>query len=194
MPLIMIDLDDTIWEFFEPLLYQYNITYNTNIQFSEITDYDFSSKLSIPIDMFFKRFLTEKVFMSFRPFPNAIETINNLYHKYYNLYEIRFVTSGFPVTMPWRQKKLERLFDWFTPKHLIMCQDKQLIKGDILIDDSIKNFIGECSYKPIIPDRPWNRDSAELTKCYNNPIKIFSWDSELIIRLIDDIIEHRERR
>jgi 5'-nucleotidase len=58
---------------------------------------------------------------------------------------------------------LKMHYPWFTPKYLIITQRKQLIKGDILIDDGVHNLLQdketgiEPLYKRVCFDRPWNR-------------------------------------
>lgn len=50
-----------------------------------------------------------------------------------------------------------KYFDFLDWNDIIICSNKQLIKGNILIDDNINNLIGG-EYKPILFTAPHNKN------------------------------------
>lgn len=191
-PIVLIDLDNTVWEFNEPLLTRYNETFNANLSLEDITEYDFSDKIQIPVEQYFNKFLTKDYFETFKPYPDAVEAINELHFN--KKCSIIFCSAGSPRTALWRLEKLDNLFGWFTAKDLILCKDKQMVRGLFLIDDCLDNFKPNHGlvpkYSPIIPDFPWNRNKEELKFCCGNPIRIFQWDYTVLSGYIEREVEN----
>lgn len=89
----------------------------------------------------------------------AKEYIKKLYEESNEIY---FVTSSLPENLRKKIAHLARNLDFFPPdyifKHTINTQVKQLIRLDVLIDDSMSNLIGEKTYISICFDYPWNKN------------------------------------
>lgn len=66
--------------------------------------------------------------------------------------------------------------------HVIVTNNKSLIKGDILVDDGLYNLY-EGSYLKVLLDKPWNRnvDKSKLTDIVH---RVYNWDE--IVRLIEN--------
>ena len=74
---------------------------------------------------------------------------------------------------------LFRLFPFLSWDRVIVTRRKQLIRGDVLIDDGIHNLEGG-DYTKILFTAPYNRDyDAEA----NGMIRVKNWDE--IVRIID---------
>ena len=67
--------------------------------------------------------------------------------------------------------------------HVIMANNKSLIKGDILVDDGLHNLY-DGSYIKVLFDKPWNRnvDKSKLTDIIH---RVHNWDE--IVRLVEDL-------
>ena len=66
--------------------------------------------------------------------------------------------------------------------HVVVANNKSLVKGDILVDDGLHNLYNG-NYIKVIFDKPWNRevDKSKLTDIIH---RIHNWEE--IINLIED--------
>lgn len=161
---IAFDMDNTIFNFMEVLIKEYNKKYSDNVQFSDLTKYDFSDKIKIPLKQFFKEFATSENFRKMKPYPYVKEFID-LIHNGENI-KVYFVSAGHPKTMVARDKLLSKTFSWYESKQLIMLRDKHLLLIDVLFDDCLDNFNG-AQYDCIVVTQPWNKDIGGY-ECVDN--------------------------
>ena len=76
---------------------------------------------------------------------------------------------------------LFRYFPFLSWSQVIITSRKQLIRGDVLIDDGIHNLEGGA-YRKILVTAPYNRYyDAEA----NGMIRVHNWDE--IVRIIDEM-------
>ena len=71
--------------------------------------------------------------------------------------------------------KVERLLEMFPFldwNHIIITSNKQMVCGDILIDDGPHNLVGGKYFK-ILYDRPHNR---KFDAGANNALRLYTWD------------------
>ncbi|AWW00498.1 5' nucleotidase, NT5C type [Arcticibacterium luteifluviistationis] len=69
---------------------------------------------------------------------DAIEVVRELNEKY-NVY-IASAAMEFPNSLKEKHEWLEEHFPFIHWKNMILCGDKSILKGDILIDDHLKNL------------------------------------------------------
>ena len=72
-------------------------------------------------------------------------------------HEIYIVTSAHPDMIKWKAEWLQRELPEIPWSHVIVANNKSLIKGDILVDDGLHNLY-EGSYIKVLFDKPWNRN------------------------------------
>jgi 5'(3')-deoxyribonucleotidase len=151
--IIGIDMDDSIFDFIPSVLKKYNEAYNDNVQYEDITDYGIAKFLKPECKNIFQEFANDELFLNLEPKENAVEVITDL-NKQHDVY---FISAGHPYTAKARDQILQKTFDWYKSKQLILCPPKKLMKVDLLIDDCIDNVIsGE--YESILFTEPWNKE------------------------------------
>lgn len=99
-----------------------------------------------------------------RPIDGGPETIERLVHEGYEIY---VVTASNYVTLQTKMDdvlfKYYPFLDW---NNVIVTSNKQIIRGDILIDDAPHNLLGG-DYSKILMDAPHNRNfDAEMFGVY----------------------------
>lgn len=60
--------------------------------------------------------------------------------------------------------------EWFTVGDVIVCRDKWLINGDVLIDDcydNCKKFADKTGRTAILVNKPWNHNDVLAMRAYN---------------------------
>lgn len=175
---IFCDIDNTIFPLLETILPVYNEKYGDNLQFEQITDYDTNMFIKSSCTNFFKEFMVEDIWKTAKPYENSVEILTQLNEQH----EIYFVTAGHPNTAKFRDDWLEKYFSsFYSSSQLIICRYKQLLIGDLLIDDYYANINGG-SYRGLLYEQPWNKNIIK-----RNLRKIDKWDDNTI-PLINQIL------
>ena len=149
-PVISIDMDDCIYEFVRPLLQKYNLWYDDNVHYEDITDWNIHKFLKPECENVFA-LCTAGFFESLHiPQENKewLETLNVIA-------DVRFVTAGYSHTIPWRAELLKRELPFFKDYMLVKLAEKELIKADYMLDDNEEHTINTDATSFLI-SRPWN--------------------------------------
>lgn len=161
--IIMCDIDGVLNDLIPKTLEIYNAENNTNIQISDINQYNFSNCLSTEdargIINLFKR---KELWDSLSPLLDAQWGLKSLIS---NGHKVYLATNTAPENFPWKIEWLEKYFPFIDSKDVICINNKGLLKTDILIDDCLDNLIGSVCERIVI-DHPWNRDK-EKEYAYN---------------------------
>ena len=182
---ILCDVDEVINNLVEKILVEYNKQYNDSLTLNDITDWEVKKFIKPECENIFTEFGTDEFLSSLELLPKAKEVIGKLMAKY-NFY---FVTSTYPDHVRVKDEWLKRNIPQYDSGMLVVCRDKHLVHGDILIDDCIGNFtLDHTKDSPVkynfIFDKPWNRSVQEdNTKNF----RVHGWDEiyELIDKLED---------
>lgn len=75
--------------------------------------------------------------------------------------DIVFATAVYSNCATYRSEHLQSLFPQIHPKNIIITGRKDLIKGDIIIDDCFNHIKRSICTHKIIFDQPWNRPKKE---------------------------------
>jgi 5'(3')-deoxyribonucleotidase len=97
-------------------------------------------------------------------YPGAKECINALKA---DGHEIVFVTRPFESSPTWAHDRQAWLLETFGHAKVVHTAHKELVKGDILIEDSVENLVSWLEHHPgqdgILVDRPWNKGRYYLS-------------------------------
>lgn len=166
---ILIDIDDTISNFSEILLKYLNLEYKTNYKKNDISNWEWLREhFKNPWTPTETYYFWNEVEID----KNAVKCIENLVK---NGHEVYFVTSSYPSdTLGFKIRKTLSNFnkDLIDVKDVIICHNKNMVKGDIRIDDGIHNlYDGSIN---ILVNQPWNQSK---TDDFNNKyIRVNSWE------------------
>lgn len=176
---ILIDMDDTI----ECLLVEWidwlNEQYGTNVQEDDIHDYDVS--LAFPTltkAQVFEPLMHRELWHRVKPKTGARYALERLVNDGHDVYIV--TSSNFHTIESKLNDVLFMYFPYIDPAHVIVARNKQMIRGDIMIDDAPHNLVGG-DYLKIMPTAPHNR---EFDAKANGIIRADTWDE--IYNIVND--------
>jgi 5'(3')-deoxyribonucleotidase len=175
--IIGIDLDCTINNMMEKWIHRYNVDWNDNLKYEDVKVWEIDKYIKKESIKTFFSYLREKDFF-FRGIdvqPNAKEGIQHLLNNGHTLYIVTaYVSESCYDKVRW----LKQNFTCFDETNIIFCNNKGLLKLDVLIDDGLHNFLSFSGIK-IIYTQPWNAKYKEANYRINDwneimDIKIFN--------------------
>ena len=153
-PVILFDSDDVSVDFMEMWLQEINRLYGCGLKPEQIKNWN--------LMQYFPDLTREQVFgvlddiniwQNLNPIPESQRYLSLLHKEGYELY---LVTATPYSQCHHKCKRLQQLFPFLDDEHIIISHNKQMIRGDMLIDDSPYNLVyGE--YSKILFDRPHNQ-------------------------------------
>ena len=151
---ILFDADDTVENLLNCWIGMLNEKYGTKVSVEDVTDWN--------VGLFFPTLTREQVYSvlhddelwkRLEPIPGSVEVLQKLYDEGHQLY---MVTATNYHTCKTKVERLLELFPFLDWDHIIITSNKQMVKGDILIDDGPHNLV-DGEYFKILFDRPHNR-------------------------------------
>ncbi len=177
---ILVDMDDTIEQLLSALVRKANERFNRSVTMDEITDwtivcaYPGLEKRQI-LELMYEPGFWDTV----EPVPGAADALKYLMDKGHQVYVVTATEfENVPAKM---ERVLFRYFPFLSRDQVIITGNKQMIRGDVLIDDGIHNLEGG-EYRKILFTAPYNKDyDAEA----NGMIRVHNWDE--ILRVINEM-------
>ena len=155
--IILCDIDNTILNTEQAVVEMYNRTHDDKVRLNDIVSWNYFSDKVEP-DFF--EFLTEPNtwLNDIQPIQSVCDLIKEFVScpDYFTVY---LVTATNPLKPALREKlMLAQSVTGVDKHHIITCNDKHLLYGDIMIDDYVKNIDDTPCPLAYLVDRPWNRD------------------------------------
>lgn len=151
---ILVDCDDTIWNLLDVWVDILNKRYGKTVKSTDVINWDMS--LTYPdLEKYqiYEPLCEEELWKSIKPKFDAIKYIAELCKEGH---EIFFVTTTDYRNIQYKIKLLETYFPDVPIENVIITYHKDMIIGDILIDDYINNFKNRDS--GILFTAPYNKD------------------------------------
>lgn len=152
---ILIDMDDVLENLSSAWVNMLNKRYGTRVKREDLTDWDMSQFFpELTPDQVYGVLQDEELWETVEPLPGAVDGVRWLIEQGHDVY---VVTSSYYKTIrPKVDLVLKKYFPFIKDDKLIIASTKQMIKGDVLIDDGVHNLI--CgTYEKILMDAPYNR-------------------------------------
>lgn len=155
---ILVDVDNIIGYLCEAVLSVYNEDSQDNLTPNNIKTYYIENYVKPQYkDTFYHYFKNKRVWKRMKYVEGCQKYIAKLFNDGHDIY---FCTKTEMINAPKKESYLQRTFPYINiRKKLIICPDKTMVRGDILIDDCTDNFGGQAY--SIILDYPWNKDFKE---------------------------------
>lgn len=166
---ILIDLDDVLNDLARATLFWNNHVHSTNYKYEEITKFTwlpdtFGPQVWLPL-------LTHDFWEDLDYSQNGFEFINWARKREHEVYIVSasFVNSMLGVKL---DNFLKAAYSYsynnydtnpVSPEDIIICQNKYLIQGDILIDDNPDN-LSKFPGEKILFTQPWNKDVKDYIR------------------------------
>lgn len=177
---ILVDLDDTIEQLLKALVERANERFGRNATVDDVTDWSIVCAFPGITKQQILDFMRDADFWeTVEPVPGAAEGLKHLMDEGHEVYIV--TATEYEHVAEKMKGVLFRYFPFISWEQVIITCRKQMIRGDVLIDDGVHNLEGG-EYKKILVTAPYNRDyDAEA----NGMIRVHSWDE--IIRIIDSM-------
>lgn len=134
---ILIDLDDTVWDLLSVWVFYLNKIYNLDVKVSDIKEWDMKKTFTtLSNEQIIEPLTWMSLWDNITPFPGSVECVKEL--SFDN--DVYFVTATDYRNIGFKVDLLRRHFPFISINNLIIAQNKDMILGDILIDDKVDNL------------------------------------------------------
>lgn len=181
---ILIDMDDTIENFCQTLIDILNEKHGLHITIDNVTEWDLSKAFpTLTKHQIFAPTYTKEFWERVKPLPGAIENVKQLID---DGHDIVIVTASAPESVPLKLNHfLFRHFPFIKRTNVIVCSRKQMVRGDVMIDDAPHNLEGGDYIKIMM--------SANHNKSYNTDMngmrRVRNWDEAYqCVRCLSDYL------
>lgn len=162
-PLIVLcDIDNTVLNTEQLIVDEYNRRYNKSITLDDVTCWNyFSGKVD---DDFFQFLTKPKTWDYVQPIEPICRLVRTMVAQpdYFTVY---LVTATNPLKTGLREKlTVASKATGVDKHHIITCNDKHLLIGNIMIDDYTKNIDDTLCNDCWLVNRPWNEDYDKADK------------------------------
>lgn len=152
---VLVDMDDTIEDLLGAWVAALNEKHGLSVDKENVTDWDvarFFPTLTKP--QVFAPLYSEDFWRTVKPIDGAADALQQLIDDGHTLY---VVTSSFHENLSVKMTDvLFRYFPFFKWDDVIITSHKQLVKGDVLVDDGVHN-LEDGEYFKVLMDAPHNR-------------------------------------
>lgn len=157
---VILDFDDVITACLRAVIKAYNEQYGTSFRPGDFTTWNLIETLGCTLEDLLKIFRTPGFFENLEPNRGAIGAIRELIKSTkYDLYIVTATSDDDGSEYVEKIKWLKTYIKEFNIKRLISCQDKEIIRADVIIDDKVEN-LDKCApfMHCILMDSPTNKD------------------------------------
>lgn len=152
---VLVDMDDTIENLCEEWVDYLNEIHGTTVKHEDIKEWNMTKAFpTIPPKEVFAPLYEKTLWERVKPLPGAVEYLKKIID---DGHKVVIVTSSHPDTVALKLNNvLFKYFPYLSYNDVIITSQKQLIKGDILIDDAPHNLEGGDYFK-LLFDAPHNQ-------------------------------------
>lgn len=168
---ILVDMDDTIEDLLGAWVFYLNTGYGTAVHKDEITQWDISQSFpTLTKEQVYEPLYLDSFWHSVKPIDGAAEALQMLIASGHRVLIV--TTSTYQTLHTKMEEVLFRYFPFLSWNDVIVTAHKQLVNGDVLVDDGIHN-LENGKYLRLLMDAPHNRTyNAEKS----GMIRVHNWD------------------
>lgn len=169
--IILVDIDDVLEDLCSAWVDWLNNKYDLSVSVDDIDEWDISKffpylqKVKV-----FEPLYQEHFWYTVRVKPGAKEYLKRLYDEGFNIYLC--TSTDYRNVRPKYEAIVERYFPFIKWKKIIVTNNKQLINGNVLIDDGVHN-LENGNYKKILMSAPYNRSYDAKS---NGMVRVENWE------------------
>ena len=179
---ILVDMDDTIEQLLQAWVRGANETYNRNVAYDDITSWDVSAAYpGLTWEQIYAIPMQPGFWKTVEPMEGAAEALQRMIAAGHEVFIV--TATPYEVMFEKMSEVLFRYFPFLTWDQVIVTSRKQLIRGDVLIDDGIHNLEGG-QYRKILMTAHHNLYyDAEA----NGMVRVRTWEE------VEQVIAQMER-
>lgn len=168
---ILVDMDDVLEQLVEAIVKYNNTHYGTNVHSYDVVEWNLAKAFpTLTREMVYSPEYDEDFWATVEPMPGADTVLQRLIDEGHEVYVV--TASTYETLKQKMDDLLFRRFPFLDWKHVIVTSNKQMISGDVLIDDGPHNLTGG-SYRKLLFDRPHNRSFDEISI---GAVRVYDWD------------------
>lgn len=171
---ILVDMDDVLEQLLDAMIRYNNSHYGSRTTMEDVREWDLTKAFpTLTREQAYSSEYDKEFWKTVKPMPGADEALHTLLARGHEIY---VVTASIYQTIAEKlDNVLFRYFPYIDESHVIITSRKQMIRGDILVDDGPHNFPGGDYYK-ILFDAPHNRGFDENTI---GAVRVKNWKEAL---------------
>lgn len=160
-PVIILDMDDVIADLLPAWVKVVNESEGEDVSVDDIKTWDIHHYFKCGAKVF--EYLTSDLYRNLKPVEGSQDAVRKLLDKY-EIYVCTIGTKHKQSLIP-KYEWLEEHFPFIPISNLVLLGNKKMIKGDVMIDDGVKNFEGFEGRK-LLFDCVHNQENIELERVY----------------------------
>lgn len=167
---VLVDMDDTIESLLSAWVERLNRSFGTEVNPDEVSEWDISKSFpTLTKEQVYSPLLCDDFWYSVMPIDGASDALQQLIADGHRVLIV--TTSAYQTLRAKMDVVLFGYFPFLTWNDVIITSHKQLVRGDVLVDDGVHNLEGG-DYMKVLMDAPHNRSyDAEA----NDMIRVKSW-------------------
>lgn len=185
---VLVDMDDTIESLLSAWVERLNRSFGTDVKPDEVSEWDISKSFpTLTKEQVYSPLLCDDFWYSVMPIDGASDALQQLIADGHRVLIV--TTSAYQTLRTKMDVVLFGYFPFLTWNDVIITSHKQLVKGDVLVDDGVHNLEGG-DYMKVLMDAPHNRSyDAEA----NGMVRVKSWgEAYSVITNLANTIEQIE--
>ena len=156
---LLVDMDDTIENMLVEWIHILNERYGRYVVLEDAKDWDLTKAYpGLTKTQVYAPLYTDELWKNVKPKWDAIYYLKRLQEDGHDIYIT--TSSNFNTINVKVSSIIERYFSFISWEHVIVASRKQMIRGDVMIDDGVHNLVGG-DYVKILVDAPYNRSFNE---------------------------------
>lgn len=170
---ILVDMDDVLENLLEVWVSVLNAKHDLHVKQEDIVEWEMAKAYpTLTKEEIFEPFNKETFWQLTTPKKDAQKYIQMLQKDGHEIFVVTATHYNF-IAMKMRSI-VEKWFPSIPYNHLIITYEKQMVKGDVLVDDYLPNLIGG-EYKKLLFDAPYNRQISDETLAKYGVTRVKDW-------------------
>ena len=183
---ILVDMDDVLEQLVAGWTAYMNDRYGTHVTPEDVHDWNMSKAFpDLTHEQVYSAVDDDALWDLVQPMPGAAEALQKLTSDGHEIYIV--TATGYRTMKAKMEKVLFRYFPFLSWSQVIVTEHKQLIRGDILIDDGPHNMQGG-EYRKILFSANHNLSFDEASV---NAVRVTGWDE--VLEAVEKIRQEIER-
>lgn len=167
---VLVDMDDTVENLVEAWVEYLNNMYGVSVDTEDVVDWNICKAFpTLSSNEVYAPLLEDEMWKTVKPKDGAQKYLGKLLNDGHRIYIV--TTSSYKALNAKMEHVLFKYFPFITWNDVIITSNKQLINGDVLIDDGVHNLEGGSYYRILM--------NANHNKAYNaeanGMVRAFSW-------------------
>lgn len=185
---VLVDMDDTIESLLSAWVERLNRSFGTDVKPDEVSEWDISKSFpTLTKEQVYSPLLCDDFWYSVMPIDGASDALQQLIADGHRVLIV--TTSAYQTLRTKMDVVLFGYFPFLTWNDVIITSHKQLVKGDVLVDDGVHNLEGG-DYMKVLMDAPHNRSYDTEA---NGMVRVKSWgEAYSVITNLANTIEQIE--